>query len=532
MEAKWRLCCVYEWELLPEGLLARLVVRLQRRARVVDAWTDCVVVGDTESTSISLCQITAERSKRQLRIESNGGAQQGALVQLVRQECASLVAAACVRHEIPPWRLQVACPHCAPSAQPALLDVGRCVASVLGDDATYECGSERVPASLLLHALSADAVPVLDAASLREEPSSSSSDAFASRPALLGGQPVLLRELCPASKRGPPPSALLSEMVHEAWPAFRQEVARLRALPSHPNVARVLGLLLAPPRLVMEHTPGSVDLMTALQSHLIWQGASPAATSSTPALCLRIALDLARGLHFLHTQQPPVTNVELCCSNVVLTLDGSMTCAKLTDLGLSRQLERLRDVQGEGCEFVAPEAEFGEPHRAQPWVDAYAYALVVNAVMAEQMPFADLAGKVREPCVLLLSPQNRAHKHRCMLQTGAAASPWRGCVLPFQRTCRRGCDSSWRNCGSPIRLCGRQCRAWCSVWSSRGAASSRALPLRQLACCRRGEVLCARCSSRRTAACRACAAEAAAARCLWACGRACCFRLRCRTIRA
>jgi serine/threonine protein kinase len=57
-----------------------------------------------------------------------------------------------------------------------------------------------------------------------------------------------------------------------------------------------------------------------------------------------IALDIARGLHFLHSKAPPVVHMDLKSPNIMLTRHG---VAKLGDVGLARILNRTYLTVGE-----------------------------------------------------------------------------------------------------------------------------------------------------------------------------------------
>ncbi len=368
---------------------------------MVEAWSDCVIV--ESSAADSVCQALAHRDAKQLRVEYSGNR---ALFRWVNEVCAAVVESEPVQRRV--W---IPCAHCEGAVR---LSYAQCVVRVLGTSPTYACGLAHVPVTQLVDAVALHSLPLIDISEVQlQETTSASGTAGRLRSALFRGAQVVVKELTP---RREPDSSELPELVHEAWAGFQLEVERLSTL-EHANVVRVVGLLLFPPSLLMDCAlvGGAVDLLGALQSHTLWGGASPASAVSTPAICSRIALDLAKGLRYLHAQRPPVTNVDLCSRNVMLlSMDAQAesVVAKIADFGLARML-CMRDVPCTDEECVAPEAEFGDALLAQPWVDLYAYAMVVNEAMTEQPPFAEYklrgAELSRKIALIALRPTIFAH---------------------------------------------------------------------------------------------------------------------------
>ena len=95
----------------------------------------------------------------------------------------------------------------------------------------------------------------------------------------------------------------------------------------HPkfNITMFLGMCLIPnsqlPLLVMEKLDGSLDDLLQSVPHI------------PLSLKQSILEDVARGLLYLHTHNPPVIHRDLTTNNVLLT---SSFVAKITDLGNSR----------------------------------------------------------------------------------------------------------------------------------------------------------------------------------------------------
>ena len=127
---------------------------------------------------------------------------------------------------------------------------------------------------------------------------------------------------------------------------------RLMAGLRHPNVTQFLGLCFLPPAtlpvLLMERLEGSLDDLLET-------------TPNIPlALKRSILEDVARGLLYLHKQDPPIIHRDLTAKNVLLT---SSFAAKITDLGNSRivnlqpgQLARTMSQLPGTLAYMPPEA--------------------------------------------------------------------------------------------------------------------------------------------------------------------------------
>jgi len=159
---------------------------------------------------------------------------------------------------------------------------------------------------------------------------------------------------------------------------FRKEITILGRVSFQPNIVNFYGACLRDPAnimLIMELMAGG-DLRHALSSsedgRFKWHGKGRS-----------LALDIAHGLHFLHSSQ--VTHRDLKTSNILLSRDGNT--AKIGDVGLSRSM--LTDLQssnatvGTFC-YAAPELLMGE--RCTEAIDLFSFGVCLWEVVTGQIP--------------------------------------------------------------------------------------------------------------------------------------------------
>ncbi|XP_059632809.1 uncharacterized protein LOC132275359 [Cornus florida] len=161
--------------------------------------------------------------------------------------------------------------------------------------------------------------------------------------------------------------------------SFRQEVSLMKRL-RHPNVLLFMGAVTSPQRLciVTEFLPRG-SLLRLLQknaSRIDWRRR------------VHMALDIARGMNYLHHCNPPIIHRDLKSSN--LLVDKNWT-VKVGDFGLSRLKHEtfLTTKTGKGTpQWMAPEVLRNEPSDEKS--DVYSYGVVLWEIATEKIPWENL----------------------------------------------------------------------------------------------------------------------------------------------
>ncbi|XP_008797466.2 serine/threonine-protein kinase pakF-like [Phoenix dactylifera] len=169
------------------------------------------------------------------------------------------------------------------------------------------------------------------------------------------------------------------EYSDEVILSFRQEVSLMKRL-RHPNILLFMGAVTSPQRLciVTEFLPrGSVfRLLQRNTTRLDWRRRT------------HMALDIARGMNYLHHCNPPIIHRDLKSSN--LLVDKNWT-VKVADFGLSRLKHEtyLTTKTGKGTpQWMAPEVLRNEPSDEKS--DVYSYGVILWELATEKIPWDNL----------------------------------------------------------------------------------------------------------------------------------------------
>ncbi|XP_024542764.1 integrin-linked protein kinase 1 [Selaginella moellendorffii] len=146
----------------------------------------------------------------------------------------------------------------------------------------------------------------------------------------------------------------------------------------HPNVVQFLGAVTQsiPVMLVMEHLPKG-----DLQSYMKKKG-----KPLKPKKALKFALDIARGLNYVHEFKPePVIHSNLKPSNLLRDKAGHL---KITDFAFTKYAFNDRQFVPDSGRYMAPELYRCEDYDSK--VDVFSFALIVQEMMEGVPPFPKL----------------------------------------------------------------------------------------------------------------------------------------------
>ncbi|KAJ4729067.1 putative Protein kinase [Melia azedarach] len=163
--------------------------------------------------------------------------------------------------------------------------------------------------------------------------------------------------------------------------AFRDELALLQKI-RHPNVVQFLGAVTqsSPMIIVTEYLPKG-----DLRAYLKQKGALK------PSLAVKFALDIARGMNYLHEHRPEaIIHRDLEPSNILRDDSGHL---KVADFGVSKMLKVAKTVkedrpvmcQETSWRYVAPEVFKNEEYDTK--VDVFSFALILQEMIEGSPPF-------------------------------------------------------------------------------------------------------------------------------------------------
>ncbi|PKI69062.1 hypothetical protein CRG98_010531 [Punica granatum] len=149
--------------------------------------------------------------------------------------------------------------------------------------------------------------------------------------------------------------------------AFRDELALLQKI-RHPNVVQFLGAVTqsSPMMIVTEYLPKG-DLCEYLSTK----------GPLKPAAAVKFALDIARGMNYLHENRPAIIHRDLEPSNILRDDSGHL---KVADFGVSKLLtvkeDRPLTCRDASCRYVAPEVFKDGEYDTK--VDVFSFALILQ----------------------------------------------------------------------------------------------------------------------------------------------------------
>ncbi|WOK95715.1 serine/threonine-protein kinase TNNI3K-like [Canna indica] len=160
--------------------------------------------------------------------------------------------------------------------------------------------------------------------------------------------------------------------------AFRDELALLQQI-RHPNVVQFLGAITqsSPMMIVTEYLPKG-DLCNHLKSK----------EPISPAVAVRYAIDIARGMNYLHRQSEPIIHGDLEPSNILIDDTGHLKVADFGDsklLKVEKTTSRPITCLGVACRYMAPEVFLNKEYDTK--ADVFSFALILQEMIEGCPPF-------------------------------------------------------------------------------------------------------------------------------------------------
>lgn len=169
-----------------------------------------------------------------------------------------------------------------------------------------------------------------------------------------------------------------SDYTPDEYREFLAEISMMSNL-RHPNVLIMLGGSLVPPNLyfVTEYMrQGSLDKLLNMLPNLSWR------------VRLQIALDIARGLYYLHHQSPPILHRDLKSLNILI---DEHFRAKLADFGLSAdKSDHLKTKMGT-LNWVAPEMVNITGRKYDEKCDMWSFGMILWELVSFKIPFSNMS---------------------------------------------------------------------------------------------------------------------------------------------
>ena len=180
------------------------------------------------------------------------------------------------------------------------------------------------------------------------------------------------------------PNWLGKEVADSNIQKFLSECAMLSRL-RHPHIVQFLGLWSDKTSLylVME------KMMINLHDLLVPEDTLPSSTTQLRiplGLKCSIVLDTARGLAYLHAQNPPVIHRDLSARNVLL--DSALT-AKIADLGMAKIVsakDSATMTKAPGALVYMPPEALEDVSRYSTVIDIFSLGVIIIFVLAEEFP--------------------------------------------------------------------------------------------------------------------------------------------------
>eukprot|EP01101_Sappina_pedata_P003071 TRINITY_DN13289_c0_g1_i2.p1 TRINITY_DN13289_c0_g1~~TRINITY_DN13289_c0_g1_i2.p1 ORF type:complete len:597 (+),score=147.61 TRINITY_DN13289_c0_g1_i2:33-1823(+) len=371
---------VYEFKFLPKGIFGRILVRMHHIKGITQShfWRYGAIFQMEEYRQIALVKLKSKEHMQSLIIKvrkAHSCTSPWILLRHIIDSIDTLLDSyySFADDDMAQYALCVYCAKMYPPMKPKRFTAEKCLHAWESSDSEIVCGNHPgtpVPIQgLIPDLILANSV---DISQLQTE-TRIGKGGFAKvhRGTIGSGQIVAIKQLIDSEGE---------TISFHQFVEFRRE-AHLMSRMDHPNLVKLFGVAIRPMRLVMEFVPcGDLsEFLEAATEEIGW------------SLGAKIALDVARGMHYLHTLEQPIIHRDLRSPNIFLAdlEHTSAVCAKVGDFGLSRVMAPRIGGQLGAWPWLAPEVLNTECKSYDEKSDVYSFAIVLWELASRKVPFSE-----------------------------------------------------------------------------------------------------------------------------------------------
>jgi len=197
----------------------------------------------------------------------------------------------------------------------------------------------------------------------------------------------------------------VKRLKSDLGPMYRAREA-LAILTDHPNIVKCFDCTVDPPYLIISEYCAGGSLFDLLYN-------SKAGKELTLRQCMKILVDIASGMQYLHAQTPCIVHRDLKSSNVLLMKPIRSTeqdpFAKVADFGLARTSASNTSAPGMTVgvgtwRWMAPEVFDDDGESAGQYdetADVFSFAMLMYETFAVKLPYSDAFPDNSDPRICL-----------------------------------------------------------------------------------------------------------------------------------
>lgn len=364
---------IYKFEFIPLGFFSRLIIRCLHLVDSVCAYWRNGIIGQRRNDIFCL-ELLNEESIISLSVRGQHSNPPTELLRILVEMIDSFIGKD-KWFNIPVQKF-VPCTHCMENNlkdfQVKLFRIKQLKENIKKGDYMIECSSTGLPSKVHISRL----VPDLSLTDLNELKINYSDirlieleneNTFHTiHKGIYLDKEVMVKTMKPTGK-----AIKMKEYTYEVWTMSSMK---------HPNIIDLLGYTVDPFSIITEWLPlGNLYNFIRNKKRLKWD------------LILKIALDIAKGMHYLHNSTPSFIHRGLKSTNIYLVDENpnALVCAKIgefeyssTVYGLHKSTEDLKDKI-----WLAPEILRGEEYDEKS--DVYSYGLILWELYTNSDPYSE-----------------------------------------------------------------------------------------------------------------------------------------------